>query len=392
MNLNRKIAIVTTTRAEYGLLYWLIKEVQEDRALDLQLVVGGTHLSEEYGKTIDHIEKDGFEIAATLDFLTETDQFGAISQSMGQATIAATTVFESLRPDIVVVLGDRYEILSIALAAAGMRIPLAHIHGGEVTEGALDDSFRHAITKLSHIHFPVAKAYAKRIYQLGEQKDRVFLHGAPGLDHLSKTSFMSSKDLEASLDIKFRDLNILCTYHPVTTQLDAIEQKVNELLKALDTFPEALIIFTQPNADEGGRIITKLLEQNINEYQGKRFLFKSLGLKKYLSLAKVVDVVLGNSSSGIIEVPHVNTPTVNVGERQAGRLMADSIIQCNEVQTEISKAIKLSMSKTFLSRLKDGSSSYYAGDASKKIKNTLKSISLEGILQKRFIDQELEHV
>ena len=172
MNLNRKIAIVTTTRAEYGLLYWLIKEVQEDRALDLQLVVGGTHLSEEFGKTIDHIEKDGFEIAATLDFLTETDQFGAISQSMGQATIAATTVFESSRPDIVVILGDRYEILSIALAAVGMRIPLAHIHGGEVTEGALDDSFRHAITKLSHIHFPVAEAYAKRIYQLGEQKDR----------------------------------------------------------------------------------------------------------------------------------------------------------------------------------------------------------------------------
>ena len=392
MNLNRKIAIVTTTRAEYGLLYWLIKEVQEDRALDLQLVVGGTHLSEEFGSTIDHIEKDGFEIAATLDFLTETDEFGAISQSMGQATIAATIAFESLRPDIVVILGDRYEILSIALAAVGMRIPLAHIHGGEVTEGALDDSFRHAITKLSHIHFPVAEAYAKRIYQLGEQKDRVFLHGAPGLDHLSKTSFMSSKDLEASLDIKFRDLNILCTYHPVTTQLDAIEQKVHELLKALDVFPEALVIFTQPNADEGGRFITKLLEQNINEYQGKRFLFKSLGLKKYLSLAKVVDVVLGNSSSGVIEVPHVNTPTVNVGERQAGRLMADSIIQCNEVQTEISKAIKLSMSKTFLSRLKDGSSPYYAGDASKKIKNTLKSISLEGTLQKRFIDQELEHV
>ena len=163
------------------------------------------------------------------------------------------------------------------------------------------------------------------------------------------------------------------------------------MLKALDTFPEALVIFTQPNADEGGRFITKLLEQNINKYQGKRFLFKSLGLKKYLSLAKVVDVVLGNSSSGIIEVPHVNTPTVNVGERQAGRLMADSIIQCNEVQTEISKAIKLSMSKTFLSRLKDGSSPYYAGMCP-KIKNTLKSISLECTLQKRFIDQELEHV
>ncbi|MCH9644430.1 MAG: UDP-N-acetylglucosamine 2-epimerase (hydrolyzing) [Gammaproteobacteria bacterium] len=387
----RKIAVITTTRAEYGLLYWLLKEVNEDSDLILQLIVGGAHLSPEFGMTVAQIEEDGFFINNRIEFLMSSDSGVGIGKAMGLATISFVDSFSRLQPDVVVLLGDRWETLAIAMAATSLKIPIAHIHGGEVTQGAIDDSIRHAITKLSHIHFPASECYANRVLQLGESPEFVFNHGAPGLDHLNRTAFSSRQEIQELLDIRFSDVNILCTYHPVTAQQNNSIEDFHIVLEALEAFPEATVVFTEPNADEANHKIRDLIKKNVIRFPDKRHLFISLGLQKYLSLAKQVNFVLGNSSSGLIEVPLMGTPTVNVGIRQQGRELANTVICCDAEKTKMLEAINKAMSKDFLSSIASINSPYGYGDASSKIKNTLRDINLTDILVKKFFDSESVH-
>ena len=386
--MKRKIAVVTTSRAEYGLLYWLIKEIQSDQALTLQLLVGGMHLSPEFGLTVSQVEQDGFCIDAKIEFLLSSDSGVGVGKSMGLAVISFVDALDRLNPDILVLLGDRYETLAVAMAATSLHIPIAHIHGGEITEGAIDDGIRHALTKLSHIHFPASAKYAYRILQMGEDPATVYNYGAPGLDHMHRTTFLSREEIEAELSIKLSKINILCTYHSVTTKANHLADGLREIFLALDSFSDATIIFTKSNSDECGRAIGKMLDSYVSAFPQKRFVFNSLGLTKYLSLAKHVSVVLGNSSSGLIEIPFVKTPTVNVGNRQKGRELSNSVICCEESAEAIRQAINKSLSNEFLDSIKRINSPYGQGDASVKIKEKLKAISLKNICNKKFVDYE----
>lgn len=384
----RKIAVVTCARMEYGLLSWLMHEIKDDPLLELQTVVTGMHLSPEFGHTCETVLADGFTIDERIEILMSSDTSVGVAKTMGVACISFADALARLKPDIIVLQGDRYEILAIAQTAFVMKIPIAHIHGGEVTHGSLDDSLRHAITKLSHIHFPVAEAYRRRILQLGESEQNVFNYGAPGLDHVSRTPLMTREQLQSLLAIQFRDLNFLLTYHPVTTNRDDFTSGLDNLFSALRQYPDASIFFTKSNADEAGRLINEKIDAFVEEAPSHRYAFTSLGTPRYLSLAKEVDMVIGNSSSGLIEVPFVGTPTVNVGQRQAGRLQANSIINCKEKMNEIVDAIEKARSSEFQSILKDIVSPYGRGDASKKIKDKLKTIELNTLIEKQFCDVE----
>jgi len=380
----RKIAVVTSSRADYGLLFWLMREIADDLHLQLQVIATGMHMSPEFGLTYRMIEQDGFEIDAKVEILLSSDSSVGVVKSMGLANIAFADALERLSPDIVVVLGDRFETLSVAQTSFILKIPVAHIHGGEITEGALDDSIRHAITKLSHIHFPVAQKYYERILQLGESPDFVYNFGAPGLDHIKRTRFLTHSELSSALSLQFFEFNILVTYHPPTAKNKNLDEGIKEIFKALEHYPNASIIFTESNADEAGRKITKLIKQFVSKDEIHRFSFTALGLTYYLSLAKIVDVVLGNSSSGLIEVPFVGTPTINIGDRQKNRLQASSVINCEEKCEAILCALKTSQSKDFKEVLSNIYSPYGNGDVSQKIKKVLKEISLDNIIQKRF--------
>jgi UDP-hydrolysing UDP-N-acetyl-D-glucosamine 2-epimerase len=390
MTEKRHICVVTTTRAEYGLLYWLMKEIDDDPDLRLSVIAGGAHLSPEFDLTVNEIKSDQFELAAEIEFLLSSDTGVGMGKSMGLATSSFVEAFARIKPDIVVLLGDRYELLSIASAAMSVSIPIAHIHGGEVTEGAVDDSVRHAVTKLSHIHFPVCDRYLKRVLQLGENPKHVFNFGAPGLDHLVRTSFLNRTDIQEALSVELQAVSILCTYHPVTTQNDSGLYGLEQLLKALDDFPDATVVFTQSNADEGGRMMTAILKKNAQRYPKHRYVFSTLGLKNYMSLAKQVNVVVGNSSSGLIEIPFAKTPTVNIGNRQNGRELASSVINCHEDTDSIHNAITKAISKTCQEAAKTVCSPYGSGDACEKIKNTLKEVDLSHILVKQFVDYRVE--
>lgn len=381
----RKIAVITTSRAEYGLLYWVMKAIQSDPQLELLTIVSGTHLSPEFGYSVQMIADDGFQIDEKLDILLSSDTPEAIVKSMGLATIAAADAFKRMAPDIVVLLGDRFEILAFAQAAMMMHIPVAHIHGGEVTEGALDDAIRHAITKLAYLHFPVAAAYRRRIIQMGEQPERVFNFGAPGLDHIAKTKLLSKAELAKALDIQFGPTTFLVTYHPVTVLPDPCAG-IDELLMVLADYPKATVIFTQANADEGGREINKRINRFVEQHGHRCYFFKTLGLQRYLSLAKVADAVIGNSSSGLIEVPLVQTPTVNIGPREDGRLKANSVVDCMATVPAIKAAIDKALSDDMQQILTHVESPYGRGNASEKIVNVLKTVDLTGKPFKKFHD------
>ncbi len=382
----RKIAVVTGSRAEYGLLYWLLHEINEDNDLELMLIVTGMHLSADFGSTYKEIEKDGFHIAAKVDILSQEDTPEAVAYSTGQGLLQFTETLNRLKPDILVVLGDRYEILSAALAAMFLNIPIAHIHGGELTVGAVDDAIRHVVTKMSHYHFVATEPYQKRVIQMGEDPSRVFNFGAPGLDHISRSELFSKAEFEKGLDFQFGKINFLVTFHPVTREIDGPEEAVKELLSALDEFPEAKIIFTKSNADSGGRLIGELIDEYVKKNPGRSNVFTSLGIQKYLSAAKYVDVVIGNSSSGLIEVPVVGTPTVNIGDRQQGRLLASSVVCCDVGKNSIIDAVNKALSDEFQHRLPRIDCPYGQGDASYKIKEILKSCSLD-VLKKEFFDR-----
>ena len=389
MTTRRKICIVTGTRAEYGLLYWLMKEMGADPDLQLQLIATGMHLSPEFGLTYQQIEADGFTIDAKVEMLLSSDSPVGIAKSMGLAVIGFADALDRLKPDILVALGDRFEILAAAQAAMVARIPIAHIHGGEATEGVIDEAIRHAVSKMSHLHFTAAEPYRKRVIQLGEAPERVFNTGAVGLDNLTQLNLLNRAELEKALDFKLSPAPvILCTYHPVTLSEDGAGYVLGELLKALDRLPSARVIFTKGNADTGGRVINQMIDDYALKNPERVAAFLSLGQLRYLSLLREVDVVLGNSSSGIVEAPTACTPTVNIGDRQRGRLKAPSIIDCDESADSILIAIEKALSPEFQKVAAKGETYFGEAGASKRIKQVLKEASLEGILLKRFHDLE----
>jgi UDP-hydrolysing UDP-N-acetyl-D-glucosamine 2-epimerase len=382
----RKICVVTGSRAEYGLLYWLMKEIQADPELELQLIVTGMHLSPEFGMTYKVIEEDGFVIDAKVEMLLSSDTAVGIAKSIGVGVIGFADVIAKLQPDIMVVLGDRFEILSAVQSAMVMNVPVAHISGGEITEGAIDDSIRHAITKMSHYHFVAAEIYRHRVIQMGELPDRVINCGDPGLDNFRRLKLLSLEELEETLDFRLGRPLFLVTYHPVTVG-DVDSEKVMEgLLYALDHYPEAKIIMTKPNADTGGRVISQVIEDYSRRHPGRVYLSASLGQLRYLSAMKHCDVVIGNSSSGIVEAPAIKKPTVNIGNRQQGRLKARSVIDCGGNGDAIVAAINKALSDEFKQALLDTKSLYGDCNASSQIKNFLKRVDNNKNTGKKFFD------
>ena len=384
INPMRKICVVTGTRAEYGLLYWLMKEIADDPGLQLQIIATGMHLSPEFGLTYQQIESDGFTISARVEMLLSSDTPVGITKSIGLGVIGFADALESLKPDILVVLGDRFEVLAAAQAAMIARIPIAHIHGGETTEGAFDEHVRHAITKFSQWHFVAAEPYRHRVIQLGESPERVFNLGAPGLDHLRHLHWCDRQTLEEFLGIKLLSPIFLVTYHPVTLDKQSPAIAMGELLTALDAFPQATVILTYPNADTGGRVLIEQIDQWVENNKHRARAFVSLGQQRYLSLMREVDVILGNSSSGITEAPALKKATVNIGDRQKGRLKAQSVIDVLEVNSNIITGIRQALSPEFQSLLSSVQSWYRSGNVSFKIKETLKSVTLQ--TRKSFFD------
>lgn len=382
----KKLCIITTTRAEYGLLYWLMKGIQDDPYFQLQLVVTGTHLSSEFGSTIDQIREDGFHIDRSFNMELQDDSSIGITNSLSVALNGFATSFKTLQPDLAIVLGDRFEILGAATAALLANIPIAHIHGGELSMGAIDDAIRHAVSKLSYWHFPATEVYKKRIIQLGEDPSRVFNVGGLGQDNIKKLPLLSRKELEQNLDIKFKNRNLLLTYHPETLNLKEGLKNFKNLLTVLEKHDDCLSIFTLPNADAGHRDLINLLQKYIEEHSESSKLFASLGQLRYLSLMKHVDAVVGNSSSGIIEAPSLKIATINIGDRQKGRLSASSVIHTKPGIEELEEAFKKLFSKKFQESLKLTKNPYGNGGATQKILKLLKSFNFAEIKPKEFYD------
>ncbi len=381
----RKICVVTGTRAEYGLLYWLMKEIQADANMELQIIVTGMHLSPEFGLTYKEIEIT-FPINKKIEMLLSSDSAVGISKSMGLAQISFAEAYAELCPDIVVVLGDRFEIFSAASAAMIARIPIAHIHGGETTEGAFDEAIRHSITKMSHLHFAAAEVYRQRILQLGEDSARVFNFGAPGLDNIYKLKLLSKDELETAIDFKFGKHNLLVTFHPATLENSTAQEQFQQLLSALDDLEETRLIFTKANADTDGRIINAMIDSYVAANANKAIAFTSLGQLRYLSSLQFVDAVVGNSSSGLIEAPSFNIGTINIGDRQKGRAKANSVIDCLPDKASIKIALKRLYSLEFKSLLSNLSNPYGGQGASAKIAQVLRLHPLNDLLKKKFVD------
>lgn len=381
----RKICVVTSTRAEYGLLYWLLKEIKADSELKLQLIVTGMHLSPEFGLTYKEIEKE-FKIDKKIEILSSSHTSLDICAEMSRVYEKFAPALAELKPDILVLLGDRYEIFGVAGVASIMQIPIAHIHGGETTQGAFDEAFRHSITKMSHIHFAATNEYANRIIQLGEDPSRVFNVGGPGIENIKKLNLLNKDEFEKSIDFRLAKKNILITFHPVTLENSSAREQFNELLNALDELEETNFIFTKANSDTDGDVINKMIDEYVSENSQKAVAFASLGQLRYLSAIKFVDIVLGNSSSGLLEVPSFKKATINIGDRQKGRARASSVIDVRPIKEEILAAIKRAYSKEFEQTLKDTINPYDGGNPSKKMVKILKEIKLDGILKKKFYD------
>jgi UDP-hydrolysing UDP-N-acetyl-D-glucosamine 2-epimerase len=384
----RKVCIFTGTRAEYGLLKPLMDEIKSDPDLELQIVASCMHLSPEFGLTYKEIEKDGFNIDEKVEMLLSSDTPSGIVKSMGLGMIGYTDALNRLKPDITVVLGDRFEVLAFAIASFVNRIPIAHLYGGEITEGAIDDAFRHSITKLSYLHFTSTEEYRKRVIQLGEEPERVFNVGALGVDNIKKMKLLNKDEIESKLGIKFKSKNLLITYHPVTLKKDESEKEFKALLNVLREMEDTLFIFTKPNADTEGRKIIKLIEEFVKENNHKAIVFTSLGQLNYLSIMQYVDAVVGNSSSGIIESPSLKVPTINIGDRQKGRIRAKSIIDCKGTEEDIKRALDIIYDKKFKETIKNISNPYGDGDSAKKIKNILKHSEISII--KKFYEINFE--
>ena len=336
--MTRKICVITGTRAEYGLLRWVMQGIKDDPDLTLQITVTGMHLSPEFGLTYQAIEQDGFQIDRKVEMLTSSDTPVGIAKSMGLGLIGFADALDELQPDLIVVLGDRFEIFAAVSAALVARIPVAHLHGGETTEGAFDEALRHSITKMSHLHFVAAEEYRKRVIQLGEYPDHVFNVGGLGIDNILKLNLLEKDELEKSLDFKLGKKNLLITFHPVTLEHGTSANQMVELLSALEKLEETHLIFTMPNSDTDGRVLFQMIVEFVSKHPHAKA-FTSLGQLRYLSCIKYVDGVVGNSSSGLAEVPSFKKGTINIGDRQKGRLKAVSVIDCEPNKISINNTI-----------------------------------------------------
>ena len=382
----RNICVVTGTRAEYGLLYWLIKSIKDDPKLELQIIATGMHLSHEFGLTYKEIENDGFHINCKIEMLVSADTPSAISKSTGLGLIGFADAYNELNPDIVVVLGDRFEILAASIAALYARIPIAHIHGGETTMGAFDESIRHSITKMAYWHFVAADEYEKRVVQLGEDPERVFNVGGLGVDAIRKARHFTKKELMSKTGIKFGNKNLLITYHPVTLEKQTSQKHFQLLLDVLSEMEDIYLIFTMPNADSDGRIIKKMIDEFVLSHKERSIAFTSMGHLNYLSTLQFVDGVVGNSSSGLTEAPTFKIGTVNIGDRQKGRLKAKSVIDCKPTKKSIQNAVDILYSKDFQEMLPSVNNPYGEGNATQKIIDVLIKTPIPEEPKKEFYD------
>ena len=385
------ISVLTATRAEYGLLKPIIKKLNMIEEFDVRIVATGMHLSNEFGLTYQEIEQDGFTIHKKIEILKDGDTSTGVSKAMGHALFGFSEYFEDLKPDLLIVLGDRYETLAVCCAAMNARIPIAHLYGGETTEGAIDEAIRHAITKMSYLHFTSTAEYRKRVIQLGESPDRVFQVGAIGIENILNTDLLSKEELEKSINLKLDNPYAVVTFHPSTLDGESITKQFNELLKACDEHKELNYIFTKANADVNGRIINKLIDKYAYENENVTA-YTSLGMLRYLSTLKYCKMVIGNSSSGLIEAPSFGIPTINIGDRQKGRLYSDSVIHCQVDKNEIAKSIDLAISNEFQEKVKKTFNPYGDGKTSDKIVRILKEyMSTDRVeLKKQFYNIKFE--
>jgi len=387
--MKKKICVVTGSRAEYHLLYWLLKYIQKSSFLELQIIATGMHLSFEYGYTIQGIESDGFHVDKKVDMQLVSNTSQGITKSMGLGMMGCADALADLKPDIMLVLGDRYEIYAACIAAMMAKIPIAHLHGGETTEGAFDEAIRHSITKMSHLHFVATEEYKQRVIQLGEEPSRVYCVGGLGVDSIRHVKLLNRKELEKEIDFKLGERNLLVTFHPVTLEKNS-ELQMIELLAALTELKNTKILFTMPNSDPEGRKLYKLIENFCGKNDNATF-HLSLGQLRYLSCVQHFDGVIGNSSSGLLEVPTFKKGTINIGNRQLGRLSADSVINCNPDRESISFALRKLFSNKFKSQLANVVNPYGDGGASKIILETIENIKVEEIIKKRFYDYPISN-
>lgn len=384
----RKICVVTGTRAEYGLLSRLMRMIKDSSETQLQVIATNMHLSPKFGNTYQEIENDGFTIDRKIPIIDDNDKDDAVTtvKSMAKALAGFADVYNELRPDLVVVLGDRYEILAAAEAAMIMRIPIAHIHGGEVTEGAFDDAIRHSITKMSHLHFASTEAYRKRIIQLGEQPDHVFYTGAIGVENVKRLPLMSKEEIEKEIDFKIDENTILVTYHPVTLGNRTAKDDIDDFISAMEERHDLRVIFTMPNSDTGSQFIVEAVNGFVDRNLDRAKAYKSLGVVRYLSVMKLVVAVVGNSSSGIVEVPSFGIPTLNIGDRQKGRIQAESIYNCLPDKDSILKGLDKVLSKEFRELASKVHNPYEKANTAEEIFKVISTYPLEQLKQKHFYD------
>ena len=383
----RKICVVTGTRAEYGLLSRLIRMIDESEKTRLQLIATNMHLSPTYGETYKEIEADGFKIDRKLPIIEEgKNDAVATLNSMAKAVVGFADAFNELKPDLVTLLGDRYEILAAAEAALIEKIPIAHIHGGEVTEGAYDDAIRHSITKMSHLHFPSIEPYRKRIIQMGEDPERVFTVGAIGVENIKRIPLLSKEETEQSIGFALDKNTILVTYHPVTLGPDSMKRDIDDFISVLDDNKYLRIIFTMPNSDNGSEVIVDAINNFVSKNKERAVAFKSLGLKRYLSVMKEVGAVVGNSSSGIVEVPSFGVPTLNIGDRQKGRLAAESVVNCGTDKESIRDGLSKVLSTEFQDFCRTVENPYGTENTAEEIFKVISSYPLDNIIQRHFYD------
>ena len=381
-----KLCVVTGSRAEYGLLWPLLKEIQQDSSLKLQLVATGMHLAPEFGSTYTEIEKDGFAIDEKIEMLLSGDTDSASIKSCGLGMIGLADAFARLKPDWTILLGDRFEIFAAAFAAHQLKIPVCHLHGGELTEGATDDAMRHSITKMSYYHFTATEAYRKRVIQLGENPERVFNVGAIGLDRIKKTKLLNKTQVEKAINAKIKTPTALVTFHPVTLEINSALAQTNELLSALNAFPDMNFIITLPNADANGRAIGKMMQKYAEENADRVKTYSSLGHLNYLSALQFVSMMIGNSSSGIIEAPQFKLPTVNIGERQKGRIKSESVIDTSVTSGSIVAGIKKALSPKFLKSIGQAANPYDRPDTTREILRVIKKTGKVTSVIKSFYD------
>lgn len=383
--MKRKICVATGSRAEYGLLRLVMDGIRNSPALELQVAATGAHLSPRFGSTLSEIEGDGFALDAKVDIELDADTPSGIARSMGLGLAGFGAAFERLNPDLLLVAGDRFEIFSAVAAALVAGIPVGHIHGGETTEGAFDEALRHSITKMSHLHFVAADEYRRRVIQLGEDPDRVFLVGGLGVDAIKRTKLLGREELESGLGMRLGSKSALVTFHPVTLEKSGSAAQMGELLAALDRFPDVGLVFTMPNADTDGRALYQLIEKYASGRPNARA-FDSLGQLRYLSCLKEASVVVGNSSSALAEAPSFGTPAVNIGDRQKGRLKSASVVDCDPDRDSIATAIQRALSSEFAKSAMAAKNPYGEGGASDRILAVLEQVPLDGILKKSFYD------